>query len=100
PATKWRGGETMQRRTETLRLPLQKVRNQSQPKTLALFRVKLGADGGVSADDRRHRSAVIRARQNVGLVGRVEVIGVHEIGVAAFRAERQALEHRMLADHI
>src|SRR3984957_19161993 len=82
------------------RLPFQKIRDQSEPETLALFRVKLGADRGVLADDGRDRTAVIGARQHIGLVGRVEVIGMHEIGVTAFRSQRQAFEHRMLPDHI
>src|SRR6266851_10481994 len=82
------------------RLPFQKVRNQSQPEALALFRVKLRADRGVLADHRRHRAAVIGARQHVRLVRGVEVIGVHEIAMAALRPQRQTLEHRMLADHV
>src|SRR6266478_7633906 len=101
PPLRERVGEAGSRvRRPSSRLPFQKVRNQGQSKTLAFLRVKLGADSGVLADDRRHRAAVIRARQHVRLVGGVEVIGVHEVSVAAFWAERQTLQHRMLADHI
>ncbi len=62
--------------------------------------MKLGADDSVLADDRGQRPAVIGARQHVSLIGRIEVIGVNEITMAALRAQRQTLQHRMLPDHV
>src|SRR3984893_3653263 len=94
------GGKKVRPPGKTSRLPFQEVRDQGQPEALALLRVKLGADRGVLADDCCHRPAVICACQNVRLVGGVEVVGVHEIGVTAFWAERETLEHRMLPDHV
>jgi hypothetical protein len=40
-------------------------------------------------DNRGDRPAVIGARNHIGLIGRIEMIGMHEIGVPAVVAERQ-----------
>ncbi len=71
-----------------------KLEIRARPKRWLFSGVKLGADRGVLADDRGHRPAIVGARQHVRLVGGVEVIGVHEIGVAPLRPERQPLQHR------
>src|SRR3569833_479662 len=81
-------------------LPLQEIRNQRLVEALALLGMELRADRSVLGNDCGDRPAIIGPRQHVILVHRIEVIGVHEIGVAAFRSERQPLQHRMLLHQI
>ncbi len=59
--------------------------------------MELRADGGVARDDRRDRAAILGARDDIGLVPGLEVIGVHEIGVTPFWAELESAQQRMLA---
>src|SRR5258707_7183879 len=54
-------------------LPLEEVGDQSQAQPLALFRVELGADHRVAADDRRNRTTVVCFGDNIGARSRHEV---------------------------
>src|SRR5712692_5508145 len=78
--------------------PLQEIRDEREPEPLALLGVKLRADHGVAADDRRDRAAVIRLRDEIAAIRDFQLIGVHEIGVQPGRAGRDAVEHRVMTD--
>ena len=65
------------------RLPLQEIGDQPQAQPLALLRVELGAGHVVAADDRGDRAAVVGLGDEIGALGRLRWIGVHEIGVQA-----------------
>ena len=65
------------------------IGDQPQAQPLALLRMELGADDGVAADDRGDRAAVVGLGDEIGALGRLEVVGVHEIGVQAVRPERR-----------
>ena len=61
----------------------------SQPQPLALLRVKLRADHVVAPDDGRERTAVVGLRHQVGALRRLQLVGVHEIGVQPVGPERR-----------
>src|SRR5262245_43127722 len=77
------------------RLPLQEVGDQPQAQPLALLRVELRSDHGVTADDRGEGPAVVRFGDEIGSRGRLEVERMHEISVQALRPDGDALEQRM-----
>src|SRR3954471_5375249 len=87
PATTARAGAS--------RFSLPEVRDQPQAQALALFRVELGADHGVTANDGGDGTAIIRLGDQIGALGRLEMIGVHEIGVQSARADVDTVEQRM-----
>src|SRR3954454_12114812 len=82
-------------RSSASRLPLQEVRDQPQAQALALFRVELGADHGVTANDGGDGTAVVRLGDQIGALGRLEMIRVHEIGVQSVRADIDTVEQWM-----
>src|SRR5690606_25954607 len=73
----------------------QKIGNQGDPELLTLFRVKLGADDIVSADNRRDGSAIVRLRHEIRSAAKLQLIGVNEIGVQAVISSLDAVEQRM-----
>src|SRR3954470_2582347 len=79
------------------RLPFQEIGDQRKPKFLALFRVELRPDHAVAGDDRGDRPAILGLRDEVAAISRIELIGVHEIGVQPVWPERNAVQQRMLA---
>src|SRR3954452_17211586 len=82
-------------RSSASRFPFQEVRDQPQAQALALFRVELGADHGVTANDGGDRTARVRLGDETGALGRLEMIRVYEIGVQSVRADIDTVEQRM-----
>src|SRR5829696_1872185 len=85
-------GRERKQAVQPSRLPLQKIADQSEAQFLALLRMELRADHIIARDDGGDRPAVIGLGQQVCRVFRLELIGVHEIGVQAARAKRDAVE--------
>src|SRR3954454_11747304 len=82
-------------RSSASRFPFQEVRDQPQAQALALFRVELGADHGVTANDGGNGAAVVRLGNEIGALGRLEMIRVHEIGMQSVRADMDTVEQWM-----
>src|SRR5215472_10759939 len=72
--------------------PAQKIRDQPQSGRLALLGMELGAGKVVAAHDSGDRSAIVGQRQHGVRLARLELEGVHEIGVLA---GRDAFEQRV-----
>src|SRR5690242_447917 len=87
-----RGRASSLGRFVALRLPPQKVRDQRQPKLLALLRMELRADHVVVADDRGQRPAIIGLRNEVICTPRPELEAVHEIGMQAVAPDWNPVE--------
>src|SRR5580692_225925 len=75
------------------RIPLQKVRDQRETELLTLLGVELGAENVVARHDRGDGAAILGIGHQIGALRRIELIGMHEIGMPALRAEWQAVEH-------
>src|SRR3954453_7484860 len=82
-------------RSSASRFPLQEVRDQPQTQALALFRMELGADHGVTANDGGDGTAIVRLSDEIGALGRLEMIRVDEIGVQSVRADIDTVEQWM-----
>ena len=54
--------------------------------------MELGSDQIVPPDNRRYRPAIVRTRDDIGLIGRLQMEGVDEIGVQPVRARRNAVQ--------
>src|ERR1700722_12811367 len=80
-----------------LRRPLEEIGDEREAEALALLGVELGAEHGVARDDRGDGAAVVGLRDEVGAVGDLELIGMHEVGVQAAGAGGDAVEQRMMA---
>ena len=57
----------------------------------------MGTDDVIARHNGRDRAAVIGLRDEIGAVRHLQLIGMHEIGVEAVRAERQAFHERVVA---
>src|SRR5262245_61483530 len=77
------------------RLPVKKIGDDLKAETLTLLRMELGAGIAVARDDSGDRPAIIGVGHEVGAVARIEVIGVHEIGMQALRTQGNAGEQWM-----
>ena len=71
------------RRKEDHGFHAQKIRQQRKTKALALLGMELRAREIVARDHRRDRAAIIGLGDEIGFVRRLQLIGVHEIGVQA-----------------
>src|SRR5215217_3278750 len=79
------------------RRPPQEVRDQLKPQPLALFGMKLRPEKILPRDNRREGPAIRRDGDHVARIGRLERVGMHEIGVEPIRARRDAGENRVVA---
>ena len=77
------------------RPPLQEILDQRQTQRLALFRVELRSKHVVAADAGGHRLAVFGGGEELAVVGRLQMIGVDEIGVQPRLAVGDAVEQRV-----
>src|SRR5262245_54133397 len=79
------------------RFPLEEIGDHLEPEPLALLGMELGAGIAVARHHGGEGTAVVGLGHQIGAALRLEVVGVHEIGVQPFGSKPNAVQQRVRA---